>query len=276
MSAGSDLSAQSFAKGDVLNDLPRLVHQAAIDICKTFVQSICLTKRHQLPKPHMNKPQVNKHSWFYRNGLTLVFLFLFTITLIAQALTGWKTHNQDLRDDHAEEIGLGTYLQSGHFISATFENFESEFLQMSLYVLLTVALRQIGSAESKSLDEKEEVDREPVPSADAPWAVRKGGWILKIYSNSLSICFGILFLCSWVLHFYGSWQNHNVEQLAKHLPKDSVSAYIGQAEFWFETFQNWQSEFLSVASIVFFTIFLRQKGSPESKPVDAPHMETGK
>jgi hypothetical protein len=115
-----------------------------------------------------------------------------------------------------------------------------------------------------------------MPFAEAPWPVRKGGLILKIYSNSLSIAFGVLFLLSWALHLYGSWQNHNVEQQAKSLPRESVAAYLGQPEFWFETFQNWQSEFLSVFAIVFLTIFLRQKGSAESKPVDAPHMETGK
>lgn len=222
------------------------------------------------------KSNRTKYSYFYRNGLTIVFLSLFLVTLGAQALTGWKQHNQDLAEDHAPEIALGTYLQSGHFISATFENFESEFLQMSAYVLLTIYLRQMGSAESKQLDKAEEVDREPKPAKGAPWAVNKGGWVLKLYSNSLSICFALLFLCSWVLHFYGSWQNHNVEQLAKNLPADSVMAYLGQPEFWFETFQNWQSEFLSVAAIVFLTVYLRQKGSPESKPVDAPHCETGK
>ncbi|MHA4894166.1 DUF6766 family protein [Pedobacter sp. PWIIR3] len=224
----------------------------------------------------MNKPNTNKHSFFYRNGLSLVFLALFTVTLAAQALTGWKEHNKELKQDGATEIGLGKYLKSGHFISATFENFESEFLQMSLYVLLTVCLRQVGSAESKKLDEKEEVDREPKPSPDAPWAVKKGGWILKIYSNSLAIAFGLLFFASWGLHLYGSWQNNNVEQAAKHLPKESVMQYLGEPEFWFETFQNWQSEFLSVLAIVFLTVYLRQKGSPESKPVDAPHLETGK
>lgn len=222
------------------------------------------------------KASTTKHSFFYRNGLTIVFLTLFIFTLIAQALTGWRQHNQDLKEDHVQEIDLRTYLKSGHFISATFENFESEFLQMALYVLLTVSLRQIGSAESKKLDEPEEVDREPKSSPDAPWAVRKGGLILKIYSNSLSICFAILFFFSWGMHLYGSWQNHNVEQLAKNLPRATVVEYMGQPEFWFETFQNWQSEFLSVASIVFLTIFLRQKGSSESKPVDAPDMETGK
>ena len=218
----------------------------------------------------------SKNSFFYRNGLTIVFLFLFAITLCAQALTGWKQHNQDLKEDHAAEISMTTYLKSGHFISATFENFESEFLQMALYVVMTISLRQIGSAESKKLDEAEEVDRGPKVAADAPWPVKKGGWILKVYSNSLAICFGLLFFFSWGMHLYGSWQNHNVEQLAKHLEKDTVTSYLGQPEFWFETFQNWQSEFLSVASIVFFTIYLRQKGSPESKPVDAPHLETGK
>jgi len=215
-------------------------------------------------------------SFWYKNGLSLVFLTLFAVTLFAQALTGWKKHNQDLKEEHAQEISLGTYLQSGHFISATFENFESEFLQMALYVLLTISLRQIGSAESKKLGEEEEVDREPKATPDAPWAVRKGGWVLHLYSNSLSIVFGFLFLASWAMHLYGSWQNHNVEQLAKHLPRETVGTYLGQSEFWFETFQNWQSEFLSVFSIVFLTIYLRQKGSPESKPVDAPHMETGK
>jgi hypothetical protein len=224
----------------------------------------------------METNQMKKHSFFYRNGLTIVFLSIFLITLIAQAYTGWKTHNEELQEEQASEISFGTYLQSGHFIAATFENFESEFLQMALYVLLTVSLRQIGSAESKKLDEPEDVDREPQPSKDAPWAVKKGGWILKLYSNSLSICFFILFFASWGLHLYGSWQNHNVEQLIKNLPKDSIATYLGQPNFWFETFQNWQSEFLSVLSIVFLTIYLRQKGSPESKPVDAPDMETGR
>jgi len=223
----------------------------------------------------MNKA-FKKPSFLYRNGLTIVFLFLFVITLAAQGLTGWKQHNQELRQEHATELGIGTYLKSGHFISATFENFESEFLQMGMYVLLTIFLRQAGSAESKKLDQKEDVDREPSVHRDAPWAVRKGGWILRLYSNSLSICFSILFFLSWGLHLYGSWKNHNVEQVIRHLPQDTVGAYLAEPEFWFETFQNWQSEFLSVASIVFLTIYLRQRGSPESKPVDAPDSQTGK
>jgi len=217
-----------------------------------------------------------RKTWLYRNGLSVFFIGIFLITLFAQALTGWKEHNSELEDLRAEAIGLGTYLCSGHFISATFENFESEFLQMALYVVLTIPLRQIGSAESKKLDEPEETDREPRPSSRSPWPVRKGGLVLKLYSHSLSITFGILFMASWGLHFYGSWQDNNVELALKGKPLESMIEYLGGANFWFETFQNWQSEFLSVASIVILTIFLRQKGSPESKPVDAPDLETGK
>jgi len=217
-----------------------------------------------------------QHSFLYRNGLGLLFSTLFIVTLIAQAITGFHEHNSEREQDNAPAISLAEYLTSGHFISSTFENFESEFLQMALYVILTVGLRQKGSAESKSLDEPEEVDREPKSGPDAPWPVRKGGIVLKIYENSLFIVFAILFLISWFLHLYGSWLDHNEQQVLNGQPGDTVANYLTQANFWFETFQNWQSEFLSIASIVLLTIFLRQKGSPESKPVDAPHSETGK
>lgn len=216
-----------------------------------------------------------RHSYFYRNSLTIVFLALFLVTLMAQALTGWKENNQEIENRGGAPLAFTQYLNTGHFISATFENFQSEFLQMGMYVLLTVTLRQIGSAESKSLTEPEEVDREPQPSEDAPWPVKKGGWLLVLYSNSLSIIFILLFFASWGLHFYGSWLDHNDKQLLMHKPTDTALQFIGQPTFWFETFQNWQSEFLSIIAIVFFTIYLRQKGSPQSKPVDAPDMETG-
>jgi len=213
--------------------------------------------------------------FYRRNGLTLFFLIIFIITLVAQALTGWKENNHEVVEKGGQAIPFIEYLSSGHFISATFENFQSEFLQMALYVLVTVGLRQQGSAESKSFEE-EEVDREPKASPDAPWPVRKGGWILKLYSSSLTICFFLLFIISWGLHLYGSLMEHNEQQLLKHQPTDSLLSYLGQPAFWFQSFQNWQSEFISIVSIVFLTIYLRQKGSPESKPVDAPHMQTGK
>jgi uncharacterized protein DUF6766 len=221
------------------------------------------------------------HSFFYRNGLSIVLLVMMLIFWTGQFISGWKDHNQELQEENQPALPAGEYLTSGHFVSATFENWESEFLQMAVYILLTVWLRQKGSAESKKLKgEKgageEDVDREPSPHPDAPWAVRKGGIWLKLYSNSLAIIFLLLFVISFWLHFAGSLTDYNDDQRIKGLPHVTASQYIGDAHFWFESFQNWQSEFLAVASIVIFSIWLRQKGSPESKPVDAPHSETGK
>ncbi|WP_276347222.1 DUF6766 family protein [Daejeonella sp. JGW-45] len=218
---------------------------------------------------------MKKHTFFYRNGLSIVFLSLFIFTLLAQALTGWKEHNSELEDAGRTAITFGAYLNTGHFISSTFENFQSEFLQMALYVVLTIYLRQEGSSESKKLDGKEAVDREPKAHKDAPAAVKKGGWILRLYSMSLSLAFFILFFISWGMHLYGSMNDYNEQNLLDGEAAVSLMEYLGQPLFWFETFQNWQSEFLSVASIVILSIYLRQKGSPESKPVDAPHNETG-
>jgi hypothetical protein len=192
-----------------------------------------------------------------------------------QAFTGWKEHNKELKENKAGEIAFGEYLRSGHFIQATFENWESEFLQMALYVMLTVSLRQVGSSESKPMEGEQDVDREPKPHKDAPWPVKKGGLILKVYENSLSIAFLLLFAISFGLHSYGSWQAANIEQRIKGMPEEKFLDYITDTRLWFESFQNWQSEFLAVAAIVLLSIFLRQKGSPESKPVDAPYYETG-
>jgi hypothetical protein len=203
----------------------------------------------------------------------LGFMLIF---LAAQFFTGMKVENEERKEHGYAELSAIEYAQSGHFIQSTFENWESEFLQMALYVLLTVSLRQKGSAESKSLDKKEEVDRKPKPHKNSPWPVKKGGLWLKIYSNSLSIAFFVLFLLSFILHFYGSLENYNDQQIEKKLNTVSASDYVCNSQFWFESFQNWQSEFLAVASIVLLSIWLRQKGSPESKPVDAAHDEEGK
>jgi hypothetical protein len=220
--------------------------------------------------------ETQRHSFFYRNGLSMAMLALFILSLAAQYITGWHEFNEELTEHGAPTVSLPHYFLSGHFIETTFENWESEFLQMFLYVLLTVFLRQKGSSESKSLDEPEEVDREPKPGPKAPWAVRKGGVWLMVYQNSLSLAFMMLFLTSFWLHALGSFKNYKLEQGLKHQPAETFSSYLGSSRLWFESFQNWQSEFLSVASIVLLSIFLRQKGSPESKPVDAPHDETGK
>src|SRR3954468_21716034 len=134
-----------------------------------------------------NQKKKNRNSFFYRNSLTIVFFSFFIILLVAQGVSGWIEHNDFLDDKGQPPISFGLYLTSGHFIQATFENWESEFLQMAVFVILSIFLRQEGSSESKKVDEEEEVDREPKSSPDAPWPVRKGGIILKLYSHSLSI-----------------------------------------------------------------------------------------
>jgi hypothetical protein len=214
-----------------------------------------------------------KHSFLYRNSLSISMLMLMVIFLIGQFFTGMREKNEELREIGKPELTSSEYLTSGHFIQSTFENWESEFLQMSLYVLLTVFLRQKGSAESKSMDKKEEVDRNPKPRPDAPWPVRKGGVWLKLYSSSLTIIMALLFLFSFAMHFYGSLKNYNEELIEKQEPILRASEFIWHPRFWFESFQNWQSEFLAIGSIVLLSIWFRQKGSPESKPVDASYYE---
>lgn len=217
---------------------------------------------------------MSKKGFLYRNSLSIVLIIFMVSCLAAQFFTGWKTENKELVENGDATLSLGQYIHSGHFIQATFENWESEFLQMMLYVVLTVSLRQKGSSESKSLEEEEDVDKEPVPHPNAPWPVKKGGIWLKIYKHSLSLAFALLFIISFSLHFYGSLKDYNEEQISKEKPTTTAMEYITESRFWFESFQNWQSEFLAVASLVILSIWLREKGSPESKPVDMPHNET--
>lgn len=217
---------------------------------------------------------MSRTSFFYRNSLSIVLITLMIISLVGQFFTGWQTENKELIENGEQALKLNEYICSGHFIQATFENWESEFLQMMLYVLLTISLRQKGSSESKSMEGKEDVDKEPVAHPKAPWPVKKGGLWLKIYKHSLSLAFAILFLISFILHFYGSLKDFNSEQLMKNKLPVTAGQYISESRFWFESFQNWQSEFLAVASIVILSIWLRENGSPESKPVDMPHDET--
>lgn len=217
---------------------------------------------------------MTRRSFLYRNSLSITVIILMLLSLAGQFFTGWKTENKELEENGFPALTINEYFYSGHFIQATFENWESEFLQMMLYVLLTVSLRQKGSSESKSLEGTEDVDREPIPHPQAPWPVRKGGIWLKIYKHSLSLAFALLFLCSFGMHFYGSLKNYNNEQAMKGEPGVTAIQYLSESRFWFESFQNWQSEFLAVASIVILSIWLREKGSPESKPVDMPHDET--
>jgi hypothetical protein len=211
------------------------------------------------------------------NGLSLVLFGLFLSFWVGQALTGWRDEVDDQRTHGGSPPTLLQYLGSGNFVEATTENWESEFLQMFGYVLFTVFLYQRGSAESKSPDEAEEVDRDPRHSrrADAPGPVKKGGWRLRVYENSLSLAFLALFLASFILHAMSGVAAYNEEQRLHNAPQVTVWEFLLQPRFWFQSFQNWQSEFLAIWFMVVLTIFLRQRGSPESKPVDSPHGQTG-
>ena len=212
------------------------------------------------------------------NSLSIVVFGLFFVFLLMQSLTGWQTSNQELQEHHRPAESYVGYLGSGAFAEATFENWESEFLQMAGFVLLTVVLRQKGSPESKSLKGEEPVDEDPQRARDrqdVPGPVRRGGLALAVYEHSLSLALIALFLVSFLFHALGGHAEYNQQQLEHGEAPVSLIGFMTGARFWFQSFQNWQSEFLAVFSLTVLGIFLRQRGSPESKPVAAPHFETG-
>ncbi len=217
-------------------------------------------------------------NFFRNNGLTLVLLILFALSLVGHSITGMREYNDDQREHGQETVSYPEYLVTGAFVESVFENWESEFLQMGLYVLLTAYLFQKGSAESKDPDGEEAVDEDPRQARDnpdAPWPVHRGGLVLKLYENSLALALFALFGLSFILHAAGGASAYNEEQRAHDGETVSILGYLATARFWFESFQNWQSEFLSIAAVVVLSIFLRQRASPESKPVAAPHAATG-
>jgi hypothetical protein len=215
--------------------------------------------------------------WVRNSKLALACAALFLVFWAAQSLTGWRVDNEDRTSHGAAEIGYVEYLTTGHFMESTFENWESEFLQMGAFVLLTTFLVQKGSAESRR-ESDDPHDEDPGAHRNdpgAPWPVHRGGVWLLLYQNSLLLAFVVLFLGSIVGHAVGGVREHNEELVAHGDPPVNTWVYVGSSQFWFESFQNWQSEFLAVGSIVVLTIVLRQKGSPESKPVHAPTDRTG-
>ena len=212
------------------------------------------------------------------NGLLLVNLALFVIFLGGMTLSGWQVYNEEQLQHDSPAVGLLGFLNSGEFGEALFENWESEFLQMGMYVVLTAMLFQRGSSESKPLDEEAPQDEDPRLAKhvkSVPWPVRHGGWVLSLYENSLSLLFFVLFALSVILHAVTGAAAYSQEQAEHGQPGVGPIEYLGTSQFWFESFQNWQSEFLAVAVIVVGSVYLRQRGSAESKPVAAPNMETG-
>jgi hypothetical protein len=211
------------------------------------------------------------------HGLSLTLFGLFLLCALGQSVTGHWHYTAEQQAHGHPALGYGAYLRTGHFVEALAENWESEFLQMAAYILLTVFLRQKGAPESKKLDAEEPVDAAPRRSADpqAPWPVRRGGLLLTLYAHSLTLTLGALFALSFLLHAVGGVCHYNAEQLAHGETPITLLQYLGTSAVWFESLQNWQSEFLALGVMVVLSIVLRQQGSPVSKPVAAPHHETG-
>jgi hypothetical protein len=224
-------------------------------------------------------PQRSRLGQLFRdNGLLLTCLALFAVFFVGMVFSGAATYNQEQQEHGSqEEVSVLRYLTTGDFIEATFENWESEFLQMGMYVVLTAFLYQKGSSESKPIGRRARQDEDPRHvklSPQSPWPVRKGGWVLALYEHSLAIAFFVLFFASIALHAVGGAKAFNEEQLQHGEVAISTWRYLTTSQFWFESMQNWQSEFIAVAAIIGLSIFLRQRGSAESKPVAEPHYST--
>ena len=218
-------------------------------------------------------------AFLHDNGLLLACLGLFVVFFVGMVVSGAATYNQEQQEHGSQEqVSVLKYLTTGDFVEATFENWESEFLQMGMYVVLTAFLFQRGSSESKPLNEPAPQDQDPREvraNQWRPWPVRKGGWVLLLYEYSLAIVFFVLFFASWSLHAMGDVNAFNEEQVQHGEAAISVWRYLTTSQSWFESMQNWQSEFIAVAAIIGLSIFLRQRGSAESKPVAESHRHTG-
>ncbi|HSN34913.1 MAG TPA: DUF6766 family protein [Arthrobacter sp.] len=216
--------------------------------------------------------------WVKEHGLMLANIGLFLLFFGGMVFSGAASYSEDQLAHGESAVTALQYLGTGAFLEATFENWESEFLQMGMYVILTVFLFQKGSSESKPMDRDAPQDQDPRDAAlkkATPWPVRRGGWVLKLYEHSLSIMFLLLFVASMALHAVGGSEEYSSEQQSHGQAPVSILEYLATSRFWFESFQNWQSEFLAVAVLVGASVYLRERGSPESKPVAEPHYETG-
>jgi hypothetical protein len=214
------------------------------------------------------------------NSLSLVFGALFLITLVGQALSGVADYNAQQEAQGLATVSLGDYVTSSAFGVDVMENWQSEYLQFFLFIYATVWLIQLGSTESKPVgQEGKETDKEQKlgehtePTSPA-WA-KVGGWRTALYSRSLGTLMGSLFLLTWAASSVAGWAAYNSEQLANREDAVSWLGYLGEADFWNRSFQNWQSEMLAVGSMAVFSVYLRHRGSPESKPVGESHATTG-
>lgn len=210
------------------------------------------------------------------NGLSLFFLGLFLAALVGQSFVGLANNNEELAQHGQAAISYGEFVTSSAFLVDVAENWQSEFLQFFLFILATVWLVQRGSPESKDpgsegvgSDDEQHVGSSALP--DSPLWARVGGWRQAVYSNSLLLVMGTIFLLSWFAQSVGGVVVANEENAQHGMPAETWLEYVVSPEFWNRTLQNWQSEFLAVGAMVAFAIYLRQRGSSESKPVGTPH-----
>jgi len=218
--------------------------------------------------------------WLKNNGLSIGFGLIFLASLVGQAISGHASVNHDAFLHHGDPISFWHYVTSALFWTDVMENWQSEYLQFTLYIFATVWLLQKGSNESKPLtdagaesDEQQKLGSYAKP--DSPKWARIGGWRTTIYSNSLLLVMGSIWLLSWFAQSITGRVNYNAEQLDHLAAPVSWTTYVTTSDFWNRTLQNWQSEFLAVGSMAILTVYLRQRGSPESKPVGEPHDVTG-
>jgi hypothetical protein len=215
------------------------------------------------------------------NGLSLFFLALFLVTAFFQSIAGHSAYNEEQLEHGGQTVSWPRYVTSSDYGQALLENWQSEFLQFMFFIAATIWLVQRGSNESKpieSIGRESEKEQKLGPHAGprAPrWARFHGGLRRSIYSNSLLIVMSAIFLLSWFGQSVTGWTEYNDDQKEHHQPTVSWATYLTKGTFWEETLQNWQSEFLAVGTMAIFTVYLRQRGSPESKPVGAAHDETG-
>jgi cytochrome bd-type quinol oxidase subunit 2 len=212
--------------------------------------------------------ETRKTSWLRDNGLTLVLIALFLASIAGQLFSGLAFENEQRMKEGAAALSLPAYVGSGAFLSSVFENWESEFLQMWAYVMLTAYFYQRGSAESRDPD----VDEAP-RKGEEPGRKRSIGRI--VYQHSLGLALLALFLVAFLMHWVNSARHAAEEAATKGLQAPGMLDYLGDPQLWFESFQNWQSEFLSTAVLVVLGIFLRERQSPESKAVDDSNAKTG-
>jgi hypothetical protein len=214
------------------------------------------------------------------NALGLVFGALFLATLAGQAFAGLAQFNDQQVAQGAEPLTFGEYVSSSSFAVDVSENWQSEYLQFFLYIWGTVWLVQRGSPESKELSQvgrESDEDQLVGPHANdaSPQWARTGDWRTAVFSRSLGLVMGGIFLLSWAVMSITGWAAYNAEQLGQRQDPVSWTEYLVEADFWNRTMQNWQSEMLAVGSMAVLAVYLRERGSPESKPVGAAHHDTG-